>query len=186
MTEKKLRDYLKKDYEQPRGQTILVPVVLSGSKGLRLKREVKCTVECSIVWWCKAGATIENRITWLKENIKGKLRLLGSIRLYVWLGTCNKNVISKDKNGYISLTTHPDQALDHLISHYNQIIDILKPYPNCKITILDVPVYSIYTYNLKKKHKEPERFNDQDTQLLDVISTLNTRSKEINERLQTC
>ena len=39
---------------------------------------------------------------------------------------------------------------------------------------------------LKKKHKEPEQFNDQDTQLLDVISTLNTRSKEINERLQTC
>jgi hypothetical protein len=43
-----------------------------------------------------------------------------------------------------------------------------------------------YTYNLKKKHKEPEKFNDQDTQLLDAISTLNTRSKEINERLQTC
>jgi hypothetical protein len=149
MTEMKLRDYLKKDYEQPSGQKILVPVVLSNSKRLRLKREVKCTVECSIAWWCKAGATIENKITWLKENIKGKLRLLGSIRLNVWLDTCNKT--SKDKNGYISLTTHPDQALDHLIRHYNQIIDILKPYPNCKITILDVPVYSIYTYNFKKE-----------------------------------
>jgi hypothetical protein len=48
MTEKKLRDYLKKDFEQPRGQTILVPVVLSDSKGFRLKREVDSTVECSI------------------------------------------------------------------------------------------------------------------------------------------
>ena len=100
---------MKKDFEQPRGQKILVPVVLSDSKGLRLKREVDSTVECSIVWWCKAGATIENRITWLKENIKGKLRLLGSIRLYVWLGTCN--ITSKDKNGYIALTTYPDQAV---------------------------------------------------------------------------
>jgi hypothetical protein len=184
MTEMKLRDYLKKDFEQPRGQKILVPVVLSDSKGFRLKGYVNSTVECSIVWWCKAGATIENKITWLKENIKGKLRLLGSIRLYVWLDTCN--IFSKDKNGYISLTTHPDQAVDHLISHYNHIMDVLKPYPNCKITILDVPVYSIYTYNLKKKHKEPEKFNDQDAQLLDAISTLNTHSKEINERLQTC
>ena len=70
MTEKKLRDYLKKDFEQPRGQKILVPVVLSDSKGLRLKGYVNSTVECSIVWWCKAGATIENKITWLKENIK--------------------------------------------------------------------------------------------------------------------
>ena len=85
----------------------------------------------------------------VKGEHQGKLRLLGSIRLYVWLGTCN--IISKDKNGYISLTTHPDQAVDHLISHYNQIFDVLTPYPNCKITILDVPVYSIYTYNLKKK-----------------------------------
>jgi hypothetical protein len=34
MTEMKLRDYLKKDFEQPRGQKILVPVVLSDSKGL--------------------------------------------------------------------------------------------------------------------------------------------------------
>lgn len=39
---------------------------------------------------------------------------------------------------------------------------------------------------LKKNHKEPEQFYDQDTQLLDVISTLNSRYKEINERLQTC
>jgi NADH:ubiquinone oxidoreductase subunit C len=46
--------------------------------------------------------------------------------------------------------------------------------------------YIRFTHNVKKKHKEPEKFNDQDTQLLDVISTLNTRSKEINKRLQTC
>lgn len=109
-------------------------------------------MECRIVRWCKAGATIENIITWLKENIKDKLRLLGIIRLYVWLGTCN--ITPRDKSGYISLATNPDQAVDNLISNYNQIIDILEPYPNCKITILDVPVYSIYTYNFKK---EPQR-----------------------------
>ena len=121
MTEKKLQRYLKKNLEPPSGQKTHIPVVLSDSKGERLSRVVSSNniVESSIIWWYKKGDTIEKRYEWLSENLSSKLRLLGSIHLYIWLGTCNLTTI--DKNHYISLTTDPEATLKNIIEYYHKI-----------------------------------------------------------------
>ena len=184
MTDKKLRDYLARDFETPSGQKTLIPILFSDSKGIRLQRAPTTNqVETSIVYWCKAGDKIENRFSWLEENLENKLRLLGSVHLYIWLGTCN--ITTRDKNGYISLTTNPNETLDHIVSYYHKIIDLVCSHSNCKATVLDVPVYSISAYNARLNHKRPQQFYDQDSQLVQLILDLNRRSGTINQQKST-
>jgi hypothetical protein len=38
---------------------------------------------------------------------------------------------------------------------------------NCKVTILETPVYSIYHWNCHRKHKSPDEFKDHDSTLAD-------------------
>ena len=52
---------------------------------------------------CKEG------YQWLKSNLRSKIKKLGSIWIYVWLGTCD--LTSKNKK-YIALTAEDDQVVD--------------------------------------------------------------------------
>ena len=46
-----------------------------------------------------------------------------------------------------------------------------------------MPIYSISKYNEHNGHPEPEKFYDQDNQLLNLIIELNKRSQDINSEL---
>lgn len=183
MTEKKLRDYMRRPFVNPSTIKTLIPVVLSDSKGGYLKSEVSNnnTVEQSIIWWAQSSATIQDRITWLKENLHNKIRLLGNIHLYVWLGTCN--LTTKDKGGFISLS--PKGSVDLLMNNFREIIKLLASYPESKITILEVPIYSIAKYNSTHHHPDISKFADQDVDLMTEILELNTRIKNLNQELQS-
>ena len=76
---------------------ISVPVVLSDSKGLCLQSKVSSRVENNILWWSERSRTTQAGSEWLKENLPNKIRLLGNIHLYIWLGTCD--FTSKSKGG---------------------------------------------------------------------------------------
>ena len=182
MTEKKLRDYLATRFDNPTTQKILIPVVLSDSKGDYLKNVVTYNsniVESSIVWWCTKGATVQNRVEWLRTNLANKITLLGQIHLYVWCGTCN--LTNKDKNGSISLAANPTETVEQIISQYREIVNLVQQFPGSKVTFLDTPIYSIVTYNqTRAHHPEPYKFEGQDRQLLEAIVTLNEKTEALN------
>jgi hypothetical protein len=41
------------------------------------------------------------------------------------------------------------------------IIDLIKEHPGCKVTILEIPVYSIVSWTKHSGHKNPEKFTEQ-------------------------
>ena len=46
-------------------------------------------------------------------------------------------------------------------------------------------VYSIYHWNCHRKHKSPDEFKDQDSTLADQVIRLNTKVKELNDRINS-
>jgi hypothetical protein len=104
---------------------------------------------------------IEKRLRWLRRNIQNKVNELGSIHFYIWLGTCN--LTTKDKSVYISLAfTETNDAIAVITNLFKQFIDLVNPYPNCKLTFLEVPYYSIVRWNTTRGHRQPEVFATQD------------------------
>ena len=122
---------------------IRVPVVLSDSKGLCLQSKVSSRVENNILWWSERSRTTQAGGEWLKENLPNKIRLLGNIHLYIWLGTCD--FTSKSKGGTVSL--YPTDTTQHILDQYQQIIRLMSDYPQSSITFLEIPIFSIARYN---------------------------------------
>ena len=90
---------------------------LSVSKGLYLKSSVSQKVEQDILWWCESSRKTSKGVNSLKENLPRKIRLMGSIHLYVWLATCY--LTSKTKGGAVSLNSI-DQTQDILEQYQTQ------------------------------------------------------------------
>lgn len=139
MSNSKLVKFLNNTKEQPTTQKKYTPVVFSDSKGNWLKNHVNRShsVEKEIIWWCKSGAKIADRLKWLQTTLNIKTRELGAIWIYVWLGTCDLTSYNKK---YISINTYTDETIDYLIDYYNKIIELVQQYDSCKITILETPV----------------------------------------------
>jgi hypothetical protein len=72
-----------------------------------------------------------------------------------------------------------NHTIDTVIKGYNEIVEIVKKkYPNCKVTILELPVYSISTYN-----KVSDTFENQNTELSKQIFEINQNIRAINRSL---
>lgn len=177
MSLSKLQKFINSPRPTVTGQRQKVPVLLSDSKGVHLQEQATHhPVERQIEWWCKKGSTIKNSITWLKKNIERKIYFLGNISLYVWLGTCN--LTTKDKNYNISISCWNDDVINEIIEGYHEILTIIREYPNCKVTILELPIYSISHYN----KADP---NEQDEELARQIYKLNGHIRKINKDLHS-
>ncbi|CAC5371135.1 unnamed protein product [Mytilus coruscus] len=184
MSNSKLVKFLNNTKEQLNTQKKYIPVVFSDSKGNWLKNHVNRShsVEKEIIWWCKSGAKIVDRLQWLQTTLNIKTKELGAIWIYVWLGTCDLTSYNKK---YISINTYTDETINHLIEYYNKIIELVQQYDNCKVTILETPVYSIYRWNCHRKHKMPEEFKEQDNILADQVIRLNFKIKELNTSINS-
>ena len=60
----------------------------------------------------------------------------------------------------------------------------MQEHPGCKITILEIPLYSIVNWNQSLRHKDPSTFSDQDKQLQEHIDQLSGDIKQINKDLK--
>jgi hypothetical protein len=56
---------------------------------------------------------------------------------------------------------------------------------NCKITILETPIYSIYNWNKHRRYKTPKEFKNQDSLLAEQVVKLNFKVKEINDNIDS-
>ena len=190
MSSKKLQKFLNKPVGRikPTDRNIKTPVILTDSKGIALQNLTKSTnpVEKKIKWWCKRGATVQDRYDWLKKNLETEIALIGNIHLYVWLGTCNLTTKNKSKKeNYITLTKEDNSAVDKTIKYLKKITELIKSYPNSTVTILEIPQYSILAYNKKAGYVgNKEKFNRQEKQLHTQVYKLNGQIRQLNEKLQ--
>lgn len=81
---------------------------------------------------------------------------------------------TKDKSVYISLAfTETNDAIAVITNLFKQFIDLVNQYPNCKLTFLEVPHYSIAHWNTTRGHRQPEVFATQDNTLHEQIEAIN-------------
>ena len=78
------------------------PVLLSDSKGLTLKEQVRINPVLNIELLWKKGATAEDRLGYLQENLSQNLIHLNQITLFVWIGTFN---LTTKSDGFIELAS---------------------------------------------------------------------------------
>lgn len=76
-----------------------------------------------------------------------------------------------------------DTSIETILEYIQKIIDLIKEHPGCKVTILEIPVYSIVSWNKHSGHKNPEKFTEQDSQLENQIYKLNGQIRQLNMQL---
>ncbi|CAC5399465.1 chlN [Mytilus coruscus] len=154
MSKKKLLDFLQKQRRPLVGTKHFTPVVLSDSKGLRFASQVVHPFDRNILWWCASGRTIQQGYDWLTKNIEDKIKRHGNLHIFVWLGTCNTT--TRDKNRYISRKSQEVNAAQNIIVLLQNFDSITENHPNCRLTLLEIPIYSIYECNKAANHPNPE------------------------------
>jgi predicted RNA-binding protein with RPS1 domain len=105
-----------------------------------------------------------------------------SIHLYIWLGTCN---LTTKKDKFISLASHDSTTVTLINDYIRKINDLVLSSAECKVTVLELPEYSIVSYNKKAGHNKPQNFTNEDAQLHQQIYQLNGEIRQINQTLQT-
>lgn len=181
MTERKLQKYLNKTLPPIVGSRKLTPVILTDSKAKYLIRHCSSTVESQIRWRFRSGQSTERGFQWLNRNLDREIGHLDNIHLYVWLGTCDLT----DYDGkFVTLAANKD-IVDSLINTYQKFIDLLKPYPACKLTFFEIPPYSIIDFNKSRKHSDPKSFKKDEEDILANIIKVNEHIRHINTSLNT-
>jgi hypothetical protein len=91
----------------------------------------------------------------------------------VWLWACD---LTTKNNKYISLTSFNDKIIESVVDNFKEIIELFREYPKSKVTILELPIYSIQTWNQKNRHK--------DEFLSNQVYKNNSEIREIKQRAQ--
>ena len=160
------------------------PVLLSDSKGLRLQTQVRVNPETLIRFWCYPGATAENRLRYLTNNLHNQLVNLQRITLFVWVGTCN--LTTKRSDGFIELSSEGNSAAYQLINTLKDIYHFTRTFgPDVKLVFLHLPLYSIYHSNLSHGQRDAGNFIEQDVLLHRQIKIVNNYINDTNRLLGT-
>lgn len=182
MSLSKLEKYLDKPIESPQRLSSR-PILVTSSKGFSLLRNldlIKCLgFELEINCW--PGANFNQTYNWLKSNLAGKQRNYGDITLYIWIGTCD---LTSKKGKFIDLAQNSDNECEEFI-HFqiDRIVSFVKNFSTVKLIFLDIPPYSIVSWNTYKGHQCPDLFIDQDRILDGRITLLNNYIQEVDQHL---
>ena len=107
-----------------------------------------------------------------------KVAQFGNNVLYIFLGTCH---LTLRKGKYIELR-HDNNALaisylQYQIIRYLQFVFRFQP---VFIVFLEIPPYSIETWDKRRGHREPANFHSQDLLLCERILLVNEYIKKSN------
>ena len=137
---------------------------------------------------CRLGATAENRLDYLRQNLESHIETYTNITLFVWLGTCN--LTKKTQNGCIEITSKDSSAAYSLIETLKQLYHFVRQFGSAvKLVFIHIPVYSITHYNKYKNHNNPDIFSEQDFDIVnryidDTNRILHTFSLHLSQDLQ--
>ena len=182
MSNNKLKKYLKRKLPDISGNKHCTPIIISDSKGNYLHDFVQTEIELELRWYCVKGRTAEQGYIWLQQNIDQLITRLQSIHIYIWLGTCD---LTKYFHPFVSLSSCDDSKLQSVISVFHKYAELVKSKPECHITFLEIPTYSIYEWNKYRNHPNPAQFKKEDDQLITQVNKLNELIRDLNTEINT-
>ena len=180
MSLKYLENYLEKNpVKSPLAQRTRTLILVSDSKGCRLRRIVeRIEPENSIVWCCKGGRNSFQAAIYIIENLDYFVHKYGQILIAVWTGTCDLTQFSCRSKRYIDLN---QITVEDIVSQYQKIITASVKYGSkIKLVFLECPQYSISIWNETKGHPNSENFKSSTNILLSRITELNTAIRRLN------
>lgn len=158
------------------------PILIADSKGnyLRTHSDLIEQFDCRIEFQCRGGARFADYFYWLQSNLPKKVAQFGNIVLYIFLGTCD---LTLRKGKYIELR-HDSNALAVSYLQYQIIryLQFVSHFTSVSIVFLEIPPYSIETWNKSRGHRDPASFHSQDLLLRERILPVNKYIKEVNDR----
>ena len=182
MSNNKLKKYLKRKLPVTEGEKQLTPCILTDSKGRYLRELCNSDIEREIVWWDYSGRTTSKGYSWLVDNLDRQITRLGNVHVYIWLGTCD---LTTYDHSFISPSSESDTTIKSICDIYRQIIQLIRDRPNCRLTFLEIPVYSIVEWNKYKRHDKPNSFKKQDDLLIGQVIALNEKIRGLNSELSS-
>jgi len=176
---RKLRKFLNRPRLTPKGEKSITPFIITDSKGYKLEAQTRTETEKGINLFCGRGAILSECRRWLEQSIEILVQNESNIWFYMWAGTCD---FTSKNNQYISLRAQDDSVTDDILNEIQLVVQCIINHPGCKITILEIPLYSIVAWNTKAKHSDIQQFYEQDSDLEKQIIKVNRRIREINEQ----
>ena len=151
MSENKLRKYLKRPLPPIIGQQLYTPIVISDSKGKYLKDNCSTEIEHNIKWRCASIIYNSwNRAFWQHPS----LHLAWYVRPYsIW---------QNNKIYFFGFRIRCNNR-KKTTAIFRKIIEITQKYSSCKLTFLEIPVYSIFEWNKYQGHPTPSSFKKKQT-----------------------
>lgn len=179
MSENRLQKYIERPLSFP-GRLRKQPILISDSKGNYLKNHSDLFDQYGyfVDFQCRSGARFGDYLSWLNYNLDKKVRQYGNIILYVWLGTCD---LTFRKGRFIDLRHNNDSiAVSYLKHQINRYCEFVSNYPTVSLVFLEIPPYSIISWNRSRGHRDPTSFHSQDLILYERICLVNEYIKEVN------
>ncbi|CAC5389908.1 unnamed protein product [Mytilus coruscus] len=160
MSEIKLEKFSNKPIIEPiiEGVKTYTPIIYSDSKGTSLRENIFHPLQENIVWKCFKGSKSRDSVKWLEKNIKSLVLKYNRIWLYIWIGTCD--ITTLDRSTFLINLTSEDtsEIVEQITTNFQLIVQIISAYPQCKVTFLEIPIYSIRKWNYSHGHMNPIEF----------------------------
>lgn len=188
MSERVLRNQADKYRLDPLVTPLRTPILLSDSKGLRLRSQVRVNPESLIEFWCEPGATATNRLEYLKQHLPSELARVrhsgqrNLVTIFVWVGTCDLTV---KQGSYIYLKSNTNSAVFALCQTLKDIYHYCREFGQAvKLVFLQFPVISIYRYNYFHNYGNGVwKFRQDDIVLHSQIDNVNRYINDLNRVL---
>ena len=181
MSERDLENFLSRHQLCiPESDQSFIPVLLSDSKGNRLKISPDCA-DIPIEFLCQSGATTRECFTLLQDRLPDIIKKHQKPAfVYIWTGTCD--ITRKGKKGQIEVRSpDSDDLVERVASTFQEIVRFVLQ-KGGRVKFIGVPTYSVTRYNQYKSGKTLS-FQSQDAEVSRQVSILNQQICQINEQL---
>ena len=185
MTESRLHKFLERETLGVEKGYSWKPVIFSDSKAAYLERfkQEEC-VGSNILWNIYRGNNSGQITRRVKDTLNDLVASYGKVHVYLWVGTCDLTIKRGD---FIDLQDNTEQALRSLSDNLLQLEEFFQGRSSAKLTILQIPYYSIRKWNSLKgddTSESPQNI-EKDLELKRLVDVSNGVIDQINFRLST-
>ena len=181
----KLDRFLEKPLDEEKNTLTRHPILLTDSKGERLKDSHRGIFPLEL--WAERGASLENRINYLERKAQRLSETHNKSIVYIWAGTCDLTLRTK-VNGRpkIAIRNKGNDTIDNVRRQVERAFSIVERFHG-KIQIKFVDVQPVSTEihnrgtntldNIAVAHAEDLQITEQTLEINNIIRTI---SKEKN------
>ena len=155
-------------------------LIVGDSKVRHLSEVSNVKNHVRMIW--RKGANINNAfLTRETGRYISRYRRRGPVTILLWHGTCELTTVIDREKLHINFSTRPD-LVNRILADYMAYKERIKrQFPETRVLFIEIPFYSIISWNKKMKHPHPDIFEANQQRLELAIIELNNMIKTINE-----